>query len=171
MNPAVSPAVQDLPREIIARAVARGWMIATAESLTGGLLVARLVDVPGASHAVAGGTVCYSLEAKHRLLELESEELERTGAVTAEVALAMADGARRAYDSQLAIATTGVAGPGPDDRGVPAGTVHLALVGAEGLRHAREVHLDGDRDAVRAGAVEAALRMLHDALADLPDQR
>lgn len=150
---------------MIAAAAARGLMIATAESLTGGALVSRLVDVPGASRAVAGGAVCYSFAAKHRLLGVEAELLDRTGAVTAQVAEAMARGARRAYDCDVAVATTGVAGPGPDERGVAAGTVFLAASGPGAALQVRELHLSGERGQVREAAVREALALLAEALA------
>lgn len=145
---------------VIAAARERGWTLATAESLTAGAVVARLVDVPGASDVVVGGAACYSYEAKTRLLEVDAALLERTGAVTAEVAAAMAEGAQRLYDADLAVSTTGVAGPGPDARGVPAGTVHLGIAGRGRPTRTREVRLSGGRAAVRALAVQAALEEL-----------
>ena len=145
---------------LVAAAIAQDLRLATAESLTAGALVARLVDVPGASATVVGGAACYSLDAKTRVLGVGAELLAREGAVTAEVARQMARGALELYAADLAVSTTGVAGPGPDERGVPAGTVWLGLArrGAEPL--AREVHLSGDRAAVRAASVEAALQLL-----------
>lgn len=158
---------------ILDRAAAAGVWLATAESLTAGAVVAALVDVPGASRSVAGGAACYSYAAKTRVLGVDAAELARDGAVTRSVAVAMARGALAAYGADLAVSTTGVAGPGPDERGVAAGTVHLAvaagprLADRPGIDRAREVHLSGDRSAVRAGAVEAALALLDEALARL----
>lgn len=149
-----------LAREVVARAGARRERIATAESLTAGMVVARLVDVPGASACVAGGAACYSYDAKQRVLGVDGELLHRTGAVTAEVARAMARGALDLYDATLAVATTGVAGPGPDERGVAAGTVFVALTSRDGTDVAGELHLDGDRPTVRSGTVGAALALL-----------
>lgn len=163
MTPEMSSRVD--PGAIVARARELGLRIATAESLTGGAVVARLVDVPGVSDVLAGGAVCYSYEAKHRVLGVDARVLERTGAVTAEVAEAMARGALSAYGCELTVATTGVAGPGPDARGIPAGTVVLACGRPDGPIAVREVHLSGDRAAVRAAAVEEALRMLQENLA------
>lgn len=154
------------PARIISRARARGWTIATAESLTGGAVVARLVDVPGASAVIAGGAACYSYEAKTRVLGVDAAVLEATGAVTAEVASAMAAGALALYDADLAVATTGVAGPGPDERGVPEGTVHLALAHRDGRGLTREVRLSGGRARIRALSVDAALSLLDEVLAD-----
>lgn len=154
------------PATLIARAATRGWRIATAESLTGGAVVARLVDVPGASAVVAGGAACYSYEAKTRVLGVDAELLAATGAVTAEVAAAMAEGALSLYDADLVVATTGVAGPGPDERGVPEGTVHLALARRGGEALTRELHLSGGRAQIRSLTVDAALSLLGEALAD-----
>lgn len=152
------------PADVIAWARARGWMLATAESLTAGAVVARLIDVPGASAVVAGGAACYSYAAKTRVLGVDADELDRTGAVTAEVAAAMARGARELYAADLAVSTTGVAGPGPDERGVPAGTVWLALAQGDGPVSTRQLHLAGDRGQVRAAAVDAAIAELARAL-------
>lgn len=148
------------PADVIARARARGWMLATAESLTAGAVVARLVDVAGASAVIAGGAACYSYGAKTRVLGVDGDELDRTGAVTADVAAAMALGARELYAADLAISTTGVAGPGPDERGVPAGTVWLALALRDGPTRTLQLHLDGDRGQVRSAAVDAAVAEL-----------
>lgn len=152
------------PAGIIARAAERGWMLATAESLTAGALVARLVDVPGASAVIAGGAACYSYSAKTRVLGVDAEELERTGAVTASVAAAMARGAQRLYDADLAVSTTGVAGPGPDALGVPEGTVHLGIAHRDGTTLTRELRLSGGRAQIRAGSVRAALALLAERL-------
>lgn len=154
------------PASLIARAAARGWWIATAESLTAGALVARLVDAPGASAAIAGGAACYSYEAKTRVLGVDADLLSATGAVTAEVATAMADGALRLYGADLAVSTTGVAGPGPDESGVAEGTVFLGLARKGGRTVTRELRLSGGRAQIRARTVEAALLLLDSALAE-----
>lgn len=160
-----SEAVAPCAELVVRAAIDAGLTLATAESLTAGALVARLVDVPGASGCVAGGAACYSYAAKTRVLGVDAALLERTGAVTAEVATAMARGALRAYGSDVAVSTTGVAGPGPDARGVPAGTVFLAAVTADGVPpRVRELHLGGGRAAVRAGAAEAGIALLAEAL-------
>ena len=143
--------------DVIAAARERGWSLATAESLTACAVVARLVDVPGASAVVAGGAACYSYDAKTRVLGVDAALLERDGAVTAEVAAAMAEGAQQLYGADLAVATTGVAGPGPDARGVPEGTVHLGIARRGRPARTREVRLSGGRARIRALAVQAAL--------------
>ncbi|GAA4530835.1 nicotinamide-nucleotide amidohydrolase family protein [Brachybacterium paraconglomeratum] len=154
------------PAALIARASARGWWIATAESLTAGALVARLVDVPGASATIAGGAACYSYEAKTRVLGVDAELLATTGAVTADVATAMAEGALSLYGADLAISTTGVAGPGPDARGVAEGTVFLGLARRGRRTSTRELRLSGGRAQIRARTVDAALQLLDEALAE-----
>ncbi|MCS6712368.1 nicotinamide-nucleotide amidohydrolase family protein [Brachybacterium sp. EF45031] len=161
MHPAPEPGgVDPLATAVITSAIARGVTLATAESLTAGAVVARLVDVPGASACVLGGAACYASTAKARILGVDAAELDRTGAVTASVARQMALGAQRLYDADLVVSTTGVAGPGPDERAVPAGTVHLALADRDGVRDERVLHLAGERSAVRAGTVRAALELL-----------
>lgn len=154
------------PASLIARASARGWRIATAESLTAGGLVARLVDAPGASAAIVGGAACYSNEAKTRVLGVDADLLSATGAVTAQVATAMAEGALGLYGADLAVSTTGVAGPGSDERGIAQGTVFLGLARRGGRTVTRELRLSGGRAQIRARAVEAALRLLDEALAE-----
>lgn len=161
-----TPAAVTDAAAVIDAARRRGWSLATAESLTAGAVVARLVDVPGASVVVAGGAACYSYSAKTRVLGVDAAMLEATGAVTAEVAAAMAEGAQRLYDADLAVSTTGVAGPGPDALGVPEGTVHLGIARRDGRTRTREVRLSGGRAEIRALAVQAALDELAVELAD-----
>ncbi|PWH06761.1 damage-inducible protein CinA [Brachybacterium endophyticum] len=154
----------DPAARIIALAAGAGLHLATAESLTAGAVVARLVDVPGASSCVVGGAACYSYDAKHRVLGVDEAELARTGAVTASIARQMALGALELYAADLAVSTTGVAGPGADERGVPAGSVRLALAGRtpEGpvVLEECELHERGSRREVRRVSVEAALSLL-----------
>lgn len=163
---AESDAAPTDPADVISRAGRRGWSIATAESLTAGALVARLVDVPGASAVIAGGAACYSLQAKTRVLGIDAALLERTGAVTAQVAAEMAEGARTLYGTDLAVSTTGVAGPGPDERGIAEGTVVLGLARDGRATLTRELRLSGGRDRIRALTVQAALSLLAEALSE-----
>lgn len=142
--------------------IERHLSVATAESLTGGALCARLVDVPGASDTVRGGVCTYATELKAQVLGVDPGRLARTGPVDREVALQMARGVRRLMGADVGLSTTGVAGPGPAD-GHPAGTVHLACVTPAGERY-RELHLTGDRAEIRAGSVQAALDLLARAL-------
>lgn len=154
--------------ELVALLRARGLTVAVAESLTGGLVAATLVEVPGASAVLRGGVVAYAIEVKHEVLGVPTDLLEQHGAVSAECALAMADGVRRLLRADLGVATTGVAGPDPSE-GHPVGTVHLAVVGEHGSTGAA-LHLDGDRAAVRAGAVAGALRLVRESVAGSSDQ-
>ena len=147
---------------LVGELAARGLSIATAESLTGGALVARLVDIPGASRVVRGGVCTYATDTKASVLSVSRERLELTGPVDAEVAEQMASGARALFGADIALSTTGVAGPGSAD-GHEAGTVHVACAAPGGVLH-RLVHIPGDRGAVRAGAVDAALALLREAL-------
>jgi nicotinamide-nucleotide amidase len=134
----------------------RGWTIGTAESLTGGQLVAALVDVPGASASVRGGIVAYATDVKATALGVDTSLLERVGAVDATVAAQMAEGVRRALDTHVGIATTGVAGPTPQD-GRPVGTVYIAVATPEG-EYVSGFVLDGTRAEIRSRTVREALR-------------
>lgn len=148
-------------QSVVAGLVAAGLTVATAESLTGGLLCATLVDVPGASAVVRGGVVAYATELKADVLGVDAEALDRTGPVDGTVAEQMARGARRVLGADVGLATTGVAGPGPAD-GFPAGTVFVGIAADAlpgGARHVR-LDLPGDRPAVRRATVQAALTHL-----------
>ena len=147
---------------LIADLARHGLSIATAESLTGGGLVARLVDVPGASHVVRGGVCTYAVDTKASVLGVSESRLALTGPVDEQVARQMAAGARSLFGASIGLSTTGVAGPGPAD-GFPAGTVHIACAHPAGEEH-RLLHLDGERAAVRAGAIDAAIALVRDVL-------
>ncbi|RYP81403.1 CinA family protein [Nocardioides guangzhouensis] len=134
-----------------------GHTIATAESLTGGLVGATLTAVPGSSDAYLGGVVSYATALKTRVLGVPEDVVAEHGVVSEECATAMAAGARSLTGADLGLATTGVAGPGPQD-GVPAGTVWVA-VSAVGWTATEVLSLSGDRDEVRQGACEAVLRL------------
>jgi nicotinamide-nucleotide amidase len=153
---------QDLARAAIELLIARGETIATAESLTGGLVAAALTSVPGSSAAVRGGVVAYATDVKAALLGVPSDLLERHGAVHAAVAQAMAEGVRDRLGATTGIATTGVAGPDPAE-GKPVGMVFVAVAGPGGLA-ARQLALTGDREAIRAATVESVLGLLHSSL-------
>ena len=135
-----------------------GQTLATAESLTGGLVCATLVDVPGASDVLCGGVVAYLPESKSGVLGVDADLLERVGTVHPDVAAAMAEGAVRVLDSTWGVATTGVAGPEPSE-GKPVGTVHVAVAGPGGVL-TRELSLRGDRRLIREQTVDAALSLL-----------
>lgn len=150
------------PAALVAALAERQETIAAAESLTGGLLLAALVDVPGASDVVAGGLVAYTRHAKASVLGVDEALLDERGTVDPEVAVQMAQRARAMFVSDWALSTTGVAGPGPHE-GHRAGTAYVGLVGP-GMTRSWALALDGDRSAVRAGTVHAALDGLGDAL-------
>jgi nicotinamide-nucleotide amidase len=147
-------------RELIAALVARGETLAVAESLTGGLLAATIVDTPGASRAFRGGLVVYATDLKASLADVDSELLAQRGPVDPDVAVALAAGARRRCLADWGLATTGVAGPEPQN-GMPVGTVYIGLIGPlVPSGHAERLHLDGDRAAIRQATVAAALALL-----------
>jgi nicotinamide-nucleotide amidase len=154
--------VKDLAGPVLGRLRELGQTLSVAESLTGGLLAATIVDVPGASKVFRGGLVVYATDLKRVLAGVPGDLLARRGPVDPDVALALADGARRVCAADWGVATTGVAGPDPQD-GVPVGTVYLACRGPDG-GEVRGITLDGDRAAIRAGSVAAALEMLAEVL-------
>ena len=136
-----------------------GRTICTAESCTGGMIGAALTAVPGSSAVYKGGIVSYWSEIKHSLLGVDKETLAKLGPVSAQVAVQMAKGARRALDADVAVAVTGLAGPGGDDFGNPVGTVFLGY--ADDQRATWEEHrFQGDRETVRSLAVDAALALI-----------
>ncbi|MGN1004380.1 MAG: nicotinamide-nucleotide amidohydrolase family protein, partial [Oscillospiraceae bacterium] len=131
--------------------------LGTAESCTGGLIAKRLTDVPGASAVFRGGIVSYCNEVKAAVLGVPGELLDEFGVVSEPVARAMAEGARKALGCDLALATTGVAGPGSDERGNPAGLVYVALA-ARDQTFVRTMTLsDASRERVRTTAAHHAL--------------
>lgn len=136
---------------------AAGLTVGCAESLTGGLLAATIVSVPGASAVLRGGVVAYAADVKASVLGVDTGLLAAHGTVHPDVALQMATGARRVLGCDLALATTGVAGPGPSE-GHPAGTVYVACV--SGTEQAvRSLLLDGDRAEIRRRSVAAAVEL------------
>jgi nicotinamide-nucleotide amidase len=138
--------------------VARGETLAVAESLTGGALASALVEVPGVSAVLRGGVVAYATDLKHALLGVDPDLLATRGAVDPEVARQMADGVRRRLGASWGVATTGVAGPDPQD-GRPPGLVFVAVSGPAGASVQR-LGLAGGRAEVRTAAVQAALALL-----------
>ena len=150
----------DLPglaSEVLRALDRRGWSIAAAESLTGGRVTATLVDVPGASAHVRGGIVAYATDVKAGLLGVDAGLLAERGAVDAEVAEQMARGIRSALSADVGLATTGVAGPDPQD-GKPVGTVHIAVATPESST-GQLLHLEGSRDEIRSQTVRGVLEL------------
>jgi nicotinamide-nucleotide amidase len=137
----------------------RGLSLGTAESCTGGLVAARLTSVPGSSAVFRGGIVAYDNDVKVERLGIPQETLGAHGAVSAETAAAMAQGAREALRADMAVSDTGIAGPGGATQEKPVGLVYLHAQGPGG-ELARELRLPGDREAVRARATAAALHLL-----------
>ncbi|TCB96344.1 CinA family protein [Micromonospora zingiberis] len=143
---------------VVHRLTERRESIATVESLTGGLLAATIVQIAGASAVYRGGLVVYATELKERLAGVPARLLAERGPVDADVAVALAEGGRGRCGADWGLATTGVAGPEPQD-GKPVGLVYVAVAGPDGTE-VRELHLDGGRDQIRGAAVTEALRLL-----------
>ena len=146
--------------DIVAELSRRRLSVAVAESLTGGMLTSELIRTPGASAVVRGGIVAYSTELKHSLLGVDAGLLAVYGPVHADVARQMASGVRAALTvadlpADIGIATTGVAGPDPQD-GQPVGTVFVAIAIGMDI-HVLELQLDGDREAIRSAVVYESL--------------
>ena len=162
-------AVRDVASQLIAELTRRRMTIAVAESLTGGLLVAELVSVPGASAVVRGGVVAYATELKSTLLGVDAELLAQRSPIDPEVARQMAEGVRRrlghdGMPADIGLATTGVAGPDPQD-GHPVGEVWLGLA-MEGRVEARGLTLGGDRASIRSVTVSESLMFVWERLMD-----
>ena len=141
----------------------RGWTIATAESCTSGLLAARLTNPAGASARVLGGVIAYSNDIKTALVDVPAALLDSVGAVSEEVARALADGARVRLGADVGVGITGVAGPGGGTEDKPVGLVHLCAVGPGGAL-ARTIRMPGSRGDVRARSVAVAMHMLRELL-------
>jgi nicotinamide-nucleotide amidase len=156
----------ELARQLLAACEASGLRLATAESCTGGLIAACLTEIPGSSSVVERGYVTYDDRAKQELLGVPAGMLQRVGAVSEEVARAMAEGALERAGVDLAIACTGIAGPGGATPKKPVGLVHIALARRDRpTLHAREL-FPGDRSAIRMATVDRALEL---ALAGVQD--
>lgn len=149
-----SKEVQSFIREIISTLAESGETVSTAESLTAGGLSAALTSFPGASDVFLGGITAYQNKVKTAQLGVLAELINQHSVVSQEVAVAMAQGARKQFDSTWAIATTGVAGPGPHD-GIEAGTVWVAIAGP--INQTIELALSGDREMVRNASVSSAI--------------
>ena len=154
--------IHDLAAGVHERLLTRGATVAAAESLTGGLLGAALTALPGASMVFRGGVVAYSTDLKEQLLGVPGPLLAAEGAVSAQVAGAMAGGVRDRLQATYGISLTGVAGPDPQDGHSP-GTVFVGAAGPD-EGQVREVQLSGDRSTIRLSAVRAALELLRDLL-------
>ncbi|WP_436527078.1 CinA family protein [Actinoplanes sp. HUAS TT8] len=146
--------------------VERHQTVATAESLTGGLVAATIVEIPGVSAVFRGGLVVYATELKGTLAGVPAELLAERGPVDPDVAGKLAEGARERCGADWGVATTGVAGPDPQD-GKPVGLVYVAVAGPTGTR-VDELKLTGNRAAIRTESVTAVLQLLADVLRTTP---
>jgi nicotinamide-nucleotide amidase len=155
------PTVDDLVASAFAD---RGLTVATAESCTSGLLVARLTERAGSSAWVLGGVASYANSAKEAVVGVPSEMLESYGAVSTQVAAALAEGARSRFGADVGVGITGIAGPGGGSPEKPVGTVHLCAVGPSSEGLSRSVVLPGSRSAVRHRSVALAMHMLRQLL-------
>lgn len=163
LSPVLPDDVEDAARAVLEKACARKLGLATAESCTGGLLASLLTDVEGVSSVFERGFVVYSEDAKCELLQIDRATVEQCGAVSAEVAIAMAEGALVRSRADVALSITGFAGPGgPDDE---PGLVHFACARRGGATRHREAHFgDIGRGATRIECLRTALEMIDEAL-------
>ena len=155
--------IEAAAKRIVEAATERGLTVATAESLTGGLISGSLTAVPGSSAVVKGAVVSYVNEVKHGVLGVSEENLATYGAVSEQVALQMAEGVREKIGVDMAVSVTGIAGPTGAEPGKPVGTVWIATASDKGA-NAKVHHFDGSRDQVRESTVLAALQALEKAM-------
>jgi nicotinamide-nucleotide amidase len=160
------PTPDQIAREAVRLVGARGETFATAESLTGGLVAATVVEIPGVSSVFRGGLVVYATDLKHALAGVPEELLAERGPVDPDVALALAAGARRRCAADWGLATTGVAGPDPQD-GKAVGTVFVAVDGPAG-GVVRELQLAGNRPVIRTESVTGVLHLFAEQLRTAP---
>ena len=139
----------------------KGKTLVTAESCTGGMIGAALTAVPGSSAVYKGGVICYTNWVKENMLGVGREVLEQFGAVSRPVAGAMAAGARKQLQADVAVSVTGLAGPGGDDYGNPVGTVYIGFE-SDTKSQVKHFRFSGDRESVRRQAAEAALQIIMD---------
>lgn len=154
--------IQDLARRVIEQASARGLMVSTAESCTGGLVAGALTDVAGSSAVVDRGFVTYSNAAKAAMVGVPADLIKVHGAVSEPVARAMAEGAVAHADAAISVAVTGIAGPGGGSAAKPVGLVHFAACGPAGVVHVEKRFGDLGRTGIRMESVRTALRLLLD---------
>ena len=155
---------RSLPEIVGGLLVERDATVSVAESCTGGLIASRLTDVAGSSAYVAGGVTAYSNAAKEMLLDVSSDLLERHGAVSDEVAIAMALAVRQKLGTDFGVSATGIAGPGGAISGKPVGTVHVALADSDRDVVSRRCQLPGDRSRVKFQTSQVVLNLLRKAL-------
>ena len=151
--------MRDAAERVLHACRKRGLKVVTAESCTGGLVAARLTSVPGSSDVFRGSVVAYANEVKEESLGVPSDVLETYGAVSAESAEAMAQGVRERLNVDVAVAVTGIAGPGGASEEKPVGLVFAHTIGPEGDRSVR-TELPGDREMIRGRATAASLHLV-----------
>ena len=156
----ISEEIQVLATQVLDRYTAKGWMLATAESCTGGLIAAALTDIAGSSSVVERGFVTYTNTAKNQMLGVPEEILENPGAVSEKTARAMAQGALLRAPVNVAVSVTGIAGPGGGTDLKPVGLVHFGLAQQDRESHTEHHIFPGDRVAVRVATVRRALQLL-----------
>ena len=149
-----------LAETVLARCRAKGWTLATAESCTGGMVAAALTDIAGASDVVERGFVTYSNRAKSELLGVPKELIEKHGAVSAETAAAMAEGALAKAPVDIAVAVTGIAGPSGGTKDKPVGLVYFGVARSGGKIQTERQIFKGDRTDIRRAAAARALELL-----------
>jgi nicotinamide-nucleotide amidase len=152
------------PAALLERYRRAGRRLATAESCTGGMVAAALTDIAGSSDVVERGFVTYSNEAKQELLDVPAEMLAKHGAVSLQVARAMAEGALAHSHADVAVSVTGIAGPGGATPGKPVGLVYFGLARKNAETRVERHNFSGDRGTVRRSAMETALDLLGEAL-------
>lgn len=154
-----------LEKEVADLLAQRNYTMTTAESCTGGMVAARMINVPGVSGVFNAGFITYANEAKQKLVGVKSETLKAYGAVSRETAGEMAEGAAKTAGADVAVATTGIAGP---DGGTPEKPVGLVYIGCfvDGKLSVKEYHFDGSRMEIRERTVEAALVLLKEMLSE-----
>lgn len=163
LSPAVPTAVEEAAEKLLRQCCDAQLTIATAESCTGGLLASLLTDIPGASHAFERGVVVYSEGSKCELLGVARDQIDTCGAVSREVAIAMAQGAINQSTADIALAITGYAGP--TDDGGEDGLVHLACARRDGATFHTVEHFGAiGRGPVRIGAIASALKLMEEAI-------
>ena len=161
MNDSISMAeAVDLAQRLGVALASRNLTCASAESCTGGLIGHLITEIPGSSAYFAGAAVVYSYAAKERVLGVDHDMLMSMGAVSAEVAAQMAQGARRLYEVDVAVSVTGIAGPGGSQPGKPTGTVFLHISGAGDYERGAHHVWQGDRSTNKLLSAVAALHML-----------
>ncbi|WP_461810734.1 CinA family protein [Faecalimonas sp.] len=148
----------ELEEQVVEKLIERNWKITTAESCTGGLLAGRILNVSGASSVYEEGHITYSNEAKEKILNVSHDILEKYGAVSIHTAKQMAVGAAKIANADVALSTTGIAGPTGETKDKPVGLIYVSCY-ILGKVYSKELHLKGSREENRAKTVEMALEL------------